>query len=204
MYRKEDDPDSSRWYFWYIYHPIAGLGTLLLKVFNVLDVDLLFPYGEARNPWYRWPICVFNQLLLCFGFVGTLWSARAEATREVRFAAFVVTVYFFCFMGVHSVAAVESRYGLPMLAIALAICSVRRIILAPRSGGRTAALDVVFDPLPGRRVGAIELGALPTRISNVDDLATYSISTLRVVANGRLLALPRNVPLWPNWTTAVC
>ena len=119
LYKSEDDPDSSRWYLWYIRHPAAGLGTLLLKVFNVLDVDLLFPYGEARNPWYRWPICLFNQLLLCFGVIGTLWSARKEAPIPIRFAAFVVVVYFICFMGVHSVAAVESRYGLPMLGVAL-------------------------------------------------------------------------------------
>ena len=120
MYKKSEDIDTARWYSWYINHPIAGISTLLLKVFNVLDVDLLFPYAESQNPWYRWPISIFNQLVLCIGAAGVIWCSRPEASPRVRHAALVAIISFFCFMGVHSISAVESRYGLPMLATIVA------------------------------------------------------------------------------------
>jgi len=101
---------------WYRDHPLAGLATMGLHVFNMLDQDLLFTYSRDLDPWYRVPVGIFNHALIGSAVVGLvllLVRWRSRAIDVLALLAFILA-----YLAVHATATVEMRFGLPLLALA--------------------------------------------------------------------------------------
>jgi hypothetical protein len=104
---------------WYVDNPVAGIGTMALHLFNVLDQDLLFTYSRDLDPWYRIPLgvlvhAVVALALIAGGLLLVRRQAQATALTAVAIAAFVLA-----HAGLHATSAVEMRFGLPLLVLAV-------------------------------------------------------------------------------------
>ena len=99
---------------WYTAYPDAGLATLALHVFNMLDQDLLFTYARDLDPWYRRPLAIANHALIAFALIGL---ALLIAQRARWIEALSLSVLIAAHVTVHAATAVEMRFGLPLLAL---------------------------------------------------------------------------------------
>jgi len=127
---------------WYLLHPVAGIATVAMHIFGVLDFDYLFVYIYDTNPWYRWPLFFFSQTVNFFGIVGIVRCARAaiyhDHSREhdaARLMMSLLSAFFVTWIAICSISAVENRFALPMVAVLLpcAISSVRWLVDRKRS-----------------------------------------------------------------------
>ena len=112
--------DETRPLAWYLEHPGAGAATLGLHVFGMLDQDLLFTYARDLDPWYRRPLGIVTHggiALAGLGFV--LLASRARRDRGYRAIFVVLSTFCACHAALHAITAVEMRFGLPLLAVAL-------------------------------------------------------------------------------------
>lgn len=103
---------------WYVDHPREGLMSAALHVFNLTDQDLLFTYARDLDPWYRIPLSVLNHGIVAIGLLGLamfIWSARNMVERREPAAALVLLLG--AHIGVYATAAVEMRFGLPLLLV---------------------------------------------------------------------------------------
>ncbi|MDQ6621187.1 MAG: hypothetical protein M3Z31_16090 [Pseudomonadota bacterium] len=127
---------------WYRDHPVAGLATMGLHVFDMLDQDLFFTYSRNLDPWYRWPVGVLNHALIALALMGAALLFGQWRTRAVACIALATLVI--AHVAVHATAAVEMRFGLPLLALAgpLAVWPWMRISAGPSGPPRLFVLAV--------------------------------------------------------------
>ncbi len=114
--------DRSRPLAWYGAHPLAGALTLGLHVFNLLDQDLFFTYSRDLDPWYRIPVGVIDHGMVALSLVGAwrlLRRAWRAEDRRLRLAMFALAGFLVCYCAVYAPLAVDMRYGLPLLLLAM-------------------------------------------------------------------------------------
>jgi hypothetical protein len=104
---------------WYLQYPVAGIATMALHVFGMLDQDLLFTYARDLDPWYRRPLGVLTHgtvalAVLALGLLG--WRSRHD--RNARAIAVTVAALVVPHVALHASTAVEMRFGLPLLVLA--------------------------------------------------------------------------------------
>lgn len=127
---------------WYLQFPLAGVATLALHVFNLVDQDLLFTYSRDLDPWYRIPVGIVNHALLALALVGYAYLARH---RAMMIPCVILAVLVVAHLAVHAPTAVEMRFGLPLLALAgpLAVYGVQRLASGASRGTVIALLAMV-------------------------------------------------------------
>jgi hypothetical protein len=122
---------------WYLSNPMDGLKTIFLHVFSAFDFDYLYCYVYDLAPIYR-PLLFLLSHCLVFGgaagYFGLANKLRSEKTRNTspevkRALAVVVLLYPTLLAGwlaIHALAAIESRFALPIMTAAgpLAIWAV--------------------------------------------------------------------------------
>ncbi len=103
---------------WYSAHPIEGVATIAIKVFNLFDQDLPLPYNSNMNPWYRFPLSVLNHIFLFMGFLGTWWTWRNVNRTPLETQTLLLSMFFVlpC-IGLYAMTALEGRFGLPLLTL---------------------------------------------------------------------------------------
>jgi hypothetical protein len=147
---------------WYVDYPAAGIATGAAHVFGMLDQDLLFTYSRDLRPWYRLPVTLFNHLLIALAATALIRLLRSTGTPRIVGTALVVAIA--CNAAVHATTAVEMRFGLPLLVIALPLTAwlaidIGRRALAPRTcvfiamyaASAFAASDWIRDQAPAIR-----------------------------------------------------
>ncbi len=135
--------DSAHPLAWYVRYPSAGVRTLALHAFNMLDQDLLFTYARTLDPWYRIPLAIVNHAMLALAMVAAVLMARrgrAFTVTGLALAAFVLA-----HVALHATTAVEMRFGLPLLVLAgpMAAWTVRTLARIPSAGPRAATAAFV-------------------------------------------------------------
>jgi hypothetical protein len=132
--------------------PTGYVATLLLHGFGMLDRDLPFTLVTDFAPWYRWPLAVANLFVVYLALAGlALGTARLLRRRGVDEGGFVVAstaVVAAAYLALHLPVEVESRFGLPLLALATPSVTAG---LAAIGGGRLRPRSAVL----------VLLGALP-------------------------------------------
>ena len=117
LYRGDPDPGA-----FLRHHPFGYAATLLLHGFGMLDHDLPFTYVTDLAPWYRWPLALVNFLLLYLALAGlALGIARLARRRRMDEAGFVVAstaAVAGAYLALYLPVEVESRFGLPLQALA--------------------------------------------------------------------------------------
>jgi len=100
---------------------VAGVGTATLHIFNSVTVDYLFPYVHDLRPWYAVPMLIANHGLV---FLAAATALRLLRGRAVKVALglqdqwWIFLLIFVCATcGLNAIVAVESRFGLPVLAV---------------------------------------------------------------------------------------
>ncbi len=103
-------------------HPLHYLATLALHGFGMIDPDLPFTYVTNLAPWYRWPLGVFTYLLVYAALAAILVGAlRMIRRRELDAGGFVVlstVLVAGAYLTLYLPVEVESRFGLPLVALA--------------------------------------------------------------------------------------
>ncbi|WP_296661912.1 hypothetical protein [Paraburkholderia sp.] len=126
---------------WYVLHPAAGISTIAMHIFGVLDFDFLFVYIYDTDPWYRWPLFFLSQAANFFGILGIARCMRAAINRGhsserdgARLMIVLLSVFAITWLAICSVSAVENRFALPMVAIFLpcAVASIRWLVGSKR------------------------------------------------------------------------
>jgi hypothetical protein len=139
--------DAIRPFTWYAQYPLAGMSTLALHIFNMLDQDLLFTYSRDLDPWYRIPLGILNHALVATALVGiALLIARARRDRLYALAAGATIALVVSHIALHATSAVEMRFGLPLLLLAgpTAFAAIRELVHArPSRLGAFAAIAIV-------------------------------------------------------------
>jgi len=104
---------------WYAVHPLAGLATAALHIFNVLDQDLPLPYNTTLTPWYYPAVSIANLAVVAVGSLGLGVAVRRMRGRpgRRRLLLWAVVMALACHLGLHSTVAVETRFGAPALMI---------------------------------------------------------------------------------------
>lgn len=105
---------------WYAEHPLRGVVTLALHIFNITDQDLLFTYARDLRPWFRLPHGVLNHAIVALGLLGfAVWwgETKQKGTRADFEAAGVLSVLALSNAAVYASTAVEMRFGLTLLSI---------------------------------------------------------------------------------------
>lgn len=127
---------------WYLQFPSAGVATLALHVFNLLDQDLVFTYSRDLDPWYRIPVGIANHALVALALIGYAYLARH---RAMTIPCLAVAALVLAHLAVHASTAVEMRFGLPLLALAgpFAVYGVQRLAAGPSRGAVIALLAIV-------------------------------------------------------------
>ena len=111
--------DRFRAHVWYFEHPLAGIATIALHLFGMLDQDLLFTYTRDLDPWYRRPLGVLTHGAVALAVLGlALLISRARTDRSARAIAITVGVFVLAHLAVHATTAVEMRFGLALLVLA--------------------------------------------------------------------------------------
>ena len=103
--------------------PIGYAATLLLHGFAMLDRDLPFTYVTDFDPWYRWPLSILNFGLLYLALAGFVlawarWRRQERRLDEAGFVALSAAGVAGAYVLLHLPVEVESRFGLPLLALA--------------------------------------------------------------------------------------
>jgi hypothetical protein len=123
---------------WYRDHPLKGVATLGLHVFNIFDQDLPFPYNTTLAPWYYPYVTAANWAMLVLAFAGAGFAIRQtpRGTPE-RFGMLAVTALVVVQLALHAPFHVEAGYGLPSLlvlypaaALTIAHLATRRVRLS--------------------------------------------------------------------------
>jgi lysylphosphatidylglycerol synthetase-like protein (DUF2156 family) len=104
----------------YTENPLRGAATIGLHVFNSLTFDYLYPYVPNLRPWYMPFTLALNHLVVWVGAltgVALLYRCVGRALFEIKHA----WVFFVCgsiaaISMINAGSAVESRFGLPVLA----------------------------------------------------------------------------------------
>jgi hypothetical protein len=125
------------------HHPLHYLATLALHGFGMIDPDLPFTYVTDLAPWYRWPLGVFSYLLVYVALAGILFGAlRMIRRRELDPGGFVVlstVVVAGACLALSLPVEVESRFGLPLMALATPLVVAGVALLRDgRAPGRSA------------------------------------------------------------------
>ena len=140
-------------------HPLGYAATLALHGFGILDHDFPFTYVTDLDPSWRTVLAAANFLLLYLAAAGALAVAvRALVRRQLDEAAFAVAaaaVVAAAYAALYLPVEVESRFGLPLQALAapMIACGVaalagpgrlrrvaRGLVLAAAAPGVAAAL----------------------------------------------------------------
>jgi hypothetical protein len=102
---------------WYVNHPLKGLATIGLHIFNLLDQDQPFPYTPTLLPAYYPAAALANMLLVCFGLIGVLVAGWRVFHRQCVGAPLygVAVATLACQIGMQALFSVEARYGIPLL-----------------------------------------------------------------------------------------
>ena len=108
---------------WYLRQPVAGLVTLAAHVFGALDFDYYFPYIHDPEPATRWLLFLGSATVVYWGCVGSIALVRrARVDGPASLSMFVVLVagaHVVGWLAVHAVTAVENRFALPVMGLAL-------------------------------------------------------------------------------------
>jgi hypothetical protein len=111
--------ERSRPRSWYLEHPAAGVATLGLHTFGMLDQDLLFTYARDLDPWYRRPLSVLTHGVVALAVLALgLLVWRSSRDRTTRAIAVPVVTLVLAHVALHATTAVEMRFGLPLLVLA--------------------------------------------------------------------------------------
>jgi hypothetical protein len=138
----DDDSPMS----WYVQHPRAGALTIGLHTFNMLDQDLLFTYSRDLDPWYRIPVGVATHAIVLCALIGiVMLIRRARTDGNCALAAITVLAFIVAHIALHATTAVEMRFGLPLLALAVpaAIAAIRELARASMRTRVFAATAVI-------------------------------------------------------------
>jgi len=109
-----------------ISHPKVWIFTPLLHIFNLLDQDYIFPFIKDLMPWYRWLLTILVHSIVSFGILGLFIALylllnkryNRQYSSDKYFWLLMVTIIFLaCYVGLYSLVAVESRFGLPVITI---------------------------------------------------------------------------------------
>jgi hypothetical protein len=134
------------------HHPFGYAATLLLHGFGMLDHDLPFTYVTDLSPWYRWPLFLVNFLLLALAAAGlALGIARWARRRRLDEAGFVVAstaAVGAAYAALYLPVEVESRFGLPLQALATPLIVAGLAAVAGPGRLRARARMLVLAALP--------------------------------------------------------
>ncbi|GGD24451.1 hypothetical protein GCM10011335_29200 [Aureimonas glaciei] len=124
---------------WYFMHPLQGLATVTLHLFGALDQDFIIPYTSDLTPPLRWPISIINHAVLLLSVIGAVKIMQALSVRKRWEVGIVGVAFLLGFCGVYGTAAVESRFGLPVLAFLFPLAFVGAVCVARMTmSGRVA------------------------------------------------------------------
>jgi hypothetical protein len=117
---------------WYSDNPSAGVKTLLLHGFALLDQDFIFPYVIDLAPLYGIPLSILNHVGIGLSaYALWLWfrAARGQSSdRPIsRISLPVLLLYILGTFTIYCTVAVEARFGLPLILLAapLAVTALR-------------------------------------------------------------------------------
>ena len=156
----ETEVDKDHPLQWYGEHPVSGAITLALHVFNMLDQDLLFTYSRDLDPWYRLPVgfvthSVIGLALLAMALL--VMRARVGTDSAIRLGILALGAFIVAHIAIHMTTAVEMRFGVPLLAVALPLAMwmlLAKIRFASRRRQWMVAFSVAI-----YAVGALSLSA---------------------------------------------
>jgi hypothetical protein len=118
----------------------------------MLDHDLPFTYVTDLSPWYRWPLFLVNFLLLALAAAGlALGIARWARRRRLDEAGFVVAstaAVGAAYAALYLPVEVESRFGLPLQALATPLIVAGLAAVAGPGRLRARARMLVLAALP--------------------------------------------------------
>jgi len=129
---------------WYRENPGAGLATIILHEFALLDQDFLFIYIVDISPPYRIPLTMINHAGIGLA-VYALWlsiRARTSGGRRMpilRISWPVISLFIVGVCAIYGGSQVEARYGLPLILIAAPL-AVGAIFQLRYASGRRRAL----------------------------------------------------------------
>ena len=118
---------------WYVAHPLAGVATIALHTFNLVDQDLLFTYSRDLTPWYRVPLGIVNHAVVALGIVGlVLLGQRVRNAKEARWrdAYVVLLALMVTNWAVYVWTAVEMRFGSVLLLVLFPLAGYAAMRLA--------------------------------------------------------------------------
>lgn len=124
--------DESRPLHWYLDYPFAGVATMALHIFNLLDQDLFFTYSRDLDPWYRVPLGVLTHGTIALALVGAAALFLRRRGEGAALTTFAIGAFVLAHVGLHATTAVEMRFGLPLLVLAgpmaaWAVIELRRV-----------------------------------------------------------------------------
>lgn len=143
---------------WYFTHGMAGVKTGLVHIFAALDFDYFFPYIYDLDPWYQGPLFVLSHSIVFWGVVGCLLVALAlgsgpgkgladKPRRETKLALVLLVSLYGGFLSgwtaVHSVAAVENRFALPVVTVLLPLAAWA-LVVSIRDAKRKLGVHLAF------------------------------------------------------------
>jgi hypothetical protein len=99
-------------------HPAAYAATLALHAFTLVDQDYPFTYVRDLDPWYRWPLSVFNYLFLAGAVVGLANGLRRRRdtpeTRRRWFVLATAAIVSAAIVTIYLPTEIENRFSLPL------------------------------------------------------------------------------------------
>jgi len=145
------------------HHPFGYAATLFLHGFGMLDHDLPFTYVTDLAPWYRWPLALTNFLLLFLALAGLAAGiARAARRRDMDEEGFVVAsvaAVACAYAALYLPVEVESRFGLPLQALAMPLIIAGIAVVAGPGRRRSLARLLVLAAAPLALGAAVLLSA---------------------------------------------
>ena len=100
---------------WYVDHPLAGLATMALHDFNLVDQDMFFGHSPELHPWWRLPSILLDHCMLALAALGLIAWRKQANTAPGLCAWALLTLFILAHFALYSLMAVEMRYGLPLL-----------------------------------------------------------------------------------------
>jgi hypothetical protein len=136
---------------WYVLHPVRGIGTIMLHIFNSFNFDYLFVYIYDLNPVYGMPMTFIVWIMSLLGIwrISTGVVSRRHLSLSLALRRTAIPGVLFSavlFLGVvvsNGVVAVENRFNLIPTSL-LIISAIAYLLRRPGPRKREALVASVF------------------------------------------------------------
>jgi hypothetical protein len=104
---------------WYLHHRLAGLKTIAMHVFGMLDFEYYSPYVDKVKPRHEFLLLLISQGLVFWAVWGWLRLAGEWLRQRPALPALLLPVVFSaCWLMIYSLTAGENRFALPLIVLA--------------------------------------------------------------------------------------